>query len=719
MPVFQRIATVVAAASLLLVAVDVWLGRDADAGHDAAAFLAAARAYDAEIVRDEYGVPHVYGRRNADVAFGLAVAHAEDDIETIESNLPLYRGEAARFEGPDAAPMDFLIQWLGLRELAAAHWRERLSPEVRAVLAGYVAGLNYHAAVDPGRVDERLYPVTEVDIVTAFAVQHLLFYGFQRTIGELFAETRQRAIADAPRALADRLLAGDVPIGSNAMAVAPSRSKDGATRLLGNSHQPLSGPLAWYEVHLRSEAGWRIHGGLFPGSPVVSLGATPTLGWGVTVNQPDLVDVYVLETDASGERYRLDGEWRDFETREATIPVRLLGNFVWTTTRPLKRSVHGPVLETPHGTYALRFAGMDEIRQVDQWFAMNTAADWDEWRAAMAMDAIASFNFVYADASGRIAFVHNARTPARAPGWDWRAYLPGDRSDLIWTDTEAFADNPSVVDPASGYLLSANQTPFRVTDPADDADPDAWPPEAGLPTRMTNRAVRGLALLAADDAIDRREFEAIKFDDAYARDSRAGRFVRDALALEFPEDSRHERARRALAEWDFTADADSMHAALAICLIGVEWQAEQRREARPDVRTTFTDCADEMLATHGGHAVRWGDVNRLVRGEVDLAVDGGPDTLRAIYSVDPDGDDRRVAVGGDGLMVFAEWDADGTPLLRTVHQYGASNRTTSPHYADQAPLFAAEELRTVRWDPAAVRAAATSIERVPARGDER
>ena len=153
-----------------------------------------------------------------------------------------------------------------------------------------------------------------------------------------------------------------------------SRSADGVTRLLVNSHQPYTGPVAWYEVRLHSETGWDMAGGVFPGSPVVLHGANRKLGWASTVNTPDLADIYRLEIDPGDpDRYRLDGEWRELEVREAAIRVRLLGRLSWTVRRELLRSAHGPVLRQPHGSYALRFAGMGELRHLDQYLRMNRA----------------------------------------------------------------------------------------------------------------------------------------------------------------------------------------------------------------------------------------------------------------------------------------------------------------------------------------------------------
>ena len=133
---------------------------------------------------------------------------------------------------------------------------------------------------------------------------------------------------------------------------------------------------------------------------------------------------------------------------------------------------------------------------------MNKATNLEEWLAALAQHTFASFNFVYSDKDGNIAFIHNSMTPVRIPGYNWHNYLPGDKSSLIWDSYISFEKLPMVINPSSGYLISANQSPFFVTSDKDNPDRKNYSDEDGFPTRMTNRAVRGLELLSELDKID-------------------------------------------------------------------------------------------------------------------------------------------------------------------------------------------------------------------------
>ena len=164
--------------------------------------------------------------------------------------------------------------------------------------------------------------------------------------------------------------------GSNVFAVASHRSADEKVRLAINSHQPWDGQFVWYEAHINSEEGWNMIGGLFPGSPVVLVGHNDHLGWGHTVNAPDLIDVYELELHPNNPyQYKIDDEWKHFIVKDIPIEVRLFGLFNWTFYKEALWSIHGPVLKGKHATYAIRFANYNNIQMVEQWYRMNKATN--------------------------------------------------------------------------------------------------------------------------------------------------------------------------------------------------------------------------------------------------------------------------------------------------------------------------------------------------------
>lgn len=707
----MAIARRLAALSFLLLFVALglvafWALWPVAARFDPAPLLEAAARYDVRILRDAWGVPHVYGRRDADVAYGVGFAHAEDDFLTIQKVILATRGELARVEGREAAPMDYLVRLLGFWKDVEAGYARELSPEARAVAEAYADGLNHYAALHRMQALPGVVPVTGKDVVAGFAFKTPLFYGLDQAILALFEEDGSRSVALAPTEEAFRLVPGlRPPLGSNAVAVAPSRSADGATRLLVNSHQPWTGPVAWYEVRLRSEEGWDVAGGVFPGSPVMLHGHNRDLGWASTVNRPDLVDVYRLETDPEDpDRYRFGDGWRRLETEEVGIEVRILGRLTWTVTREVARSVHGPVLRLPHGTYAIRYVGMGEIRHLEQYYRMNKARDFDAWREAMALQALPSLNFVYADGKGRVAFFYNGRFPRRAPGWSWKELLPGDRPELVWEDHWPFRTVPQVVDPPSGLVVSANHTPFRVTPGEANPSPEDFPESHGIEPTMTNRARRALALYGGDEAITREEFHRYKYDKRYAEGSLARELVEEILSAPPPDDPRLREAREVLARWRFTTEEEDTSAALAVLTLSPVLLAEMQGAPRPDLLESFREAVETLAREHGRLDPPWGAVNRFRRGRIDAPVGGGPDVLRAIESFELDEDGTYTARSGDSYILFVEWDARGRVRSDSVHNFGSATLDpSSPHFADQAALFLAEETKRVWLDEAALR----------------
>jgi acyl-homoserine-lactone acylase len=677
-------------------------------------YLTLGDKYQVVIERDHLGVPHVIGERDVDAAFGFAYAQAEDNWQIIHDTIPFYRGTNAAINGKDAAKVDFLIQWLGIWETIDRDYETQLKPETRAWIGAFVDGINYYAALHPEQTNSSIFPLTEKDVVAGYMLRHLLFYGFDASITELFEPQRQRPVSRGPadagkqaRPMAEGVTIGNLPVGSNAIAVSAPFTIDGATRLAINSHQPTTGPVAWYEAHIQSKEGLNVMGGLFPSSATIGVGFTENLAWGATVNKPDLVDIYVLNMDPNDPmRYKLDGEWKTLEAKDIEIEVKLFGFLPWTVTEVGLKSEHGPVIQNDHGTYAVRYAGMGEVRQLEQWLAMSKAQNFEQWRDAMRLQAFASFNFVYADREGNTMFVHNSLTPKRLPSYDWTQYLPGDDSRLIWQDYMAFDDLPQVINPTSGYIHSANQTPFRVSAEADNPNKDDYAIEDGFPTRMTNRADRGLELLAELESISEQQFFDIKHDKKYSVNSRAYAYLQQAAsadlsAIQSDNLQNYQDAQTLITNWDLSTDIENRGAALSACVLGAEWLSEQRGSDAPKALDELVRCTDLLMSTSGRIDPLWGDVNRHVRGDLNIPVAGGPDTLRAIYGMGMEKDGYLTNVAGDGLYYQVSWNAQGNLKVRGVHQYGAATLDeNSPHYADQAEDYANEILHDPLFDDA-------------------
>ena len=675
--------------------------------NEVAFHLKKAESYRAEITRDIWGVPHVYGESDADAAFGLAFAHAEDDFKNTAENMYLYRAEMGLRDGADGAIQDYLIKVLKIREKIEQNYLTELNKDVRKVLEAYAAGINYWMIQNPDNDYNHFFPITEQDIVAGFAIQNLFFSGVVSSIEKLQREENSK------EEYTHLYKNEQFVTGSNVLAVNSSKTSDQSTRIIINSHQPLDGPLAWYEAQVSSDEGWNIMGGLFPGSPFIFVGFNENIAWGFTVNKPDLSDSYLLKINPENEnQYLLDGKWKDFEIEIINLPIKIFGPLKWTIKREAKYSAHGPVLEVANKSYALRFAGMNDIKQVNQWFAMNKSNSLDEWIKAMKKRSIISFNGVFADKEDNIFFLHNSSSPKRLEGINWKEVIDGTRSDLIWDSYVDFSEIPQFKNPSSGWIASTNQDPFKVTSVSDNLKSSNYSSTLGLQTRMTNRAYRSIELFDQYKTVNEEEFDLIKFDNKYSKQSRSYSYVSKIFDMDF-ESNKLNEARDVLKNWDLGTDFKNTSAALGVCVLSNEWISEQGQRMPQDPEISFRECVGELENTYGRVNPPWSERNFIVRGDKKISVQGGPDVLRAIYGRnDKEGDLK--AAGGDGLYIHVSWDKNGKQNSKSIHQYGSSTQhIKSKHFDDQVKLYVEEKYKPTFFDKKDLEKNTASVYYVP------
>ena len=691
-------------------------------------YIKIAQSYEYEIKRDEYGVPHVNGKTDKDASFGFGFAQTEDDYDNIEFAIKMARGTLSDFDfslesistlyslvagkgdilsnlsSIKGVELDFLIKFMNVKEIVTEK-KDLIDQNIINYLRGYADGINYWAALNPNRVDQSIFPVSEDDLLVGMVFRMPLFYGFDHYIEELIDLLTVEEITETTRnSLSHQPLIASVkshfnPSGSNAFAVSKKRSANNETLLVINSHQPLTGPVAWYEAHIKSDEGLNIMGGTFPGSPFIHVGFNEFLGWGATVNQPDLGDIYELVINPENEnQYLLDGKWLDLGVVKQNFRVKLFGPFAINYPLDMYFSKHGPVLKDGAKAYALRYVGMEDINQVTEWYRLNKARNFQEWTSALRMQEIASLNLIYADKEDNIYFVHNVKSPIRDNNYDWTKVLPGDRSDLIWTDFHSFDDIPQIKNPGSGYLFSTNQNPFFVTEKEDNLNPDQFTNTFGFQTRTTNRAHRAYELFSIDNDITYEEISLIKHDNKFSYNSRQYEFMKKIFNADFSENKKLRDAQKFLQDWDLGTDYENNHAAFGVCILSPEWLAEIKREPQPDAIKIFTDCVDEMYQNFNSLSIPWNEVNFLDRGNKMIPIQGGPDVLRAIYAPRSENGILK-AVAGDGLYIYVVWDSNKNQTSKSIHQYGSATiDRSSIHYDDQMELYADEKLKNTFFD---------------------
>ena len=648
--------------------------------------------FSAKIVRDEWGVPHIYGKRDADVSFGLAYAHAQDDYKTIEGVLLALRGKLAAAYGKDAAVNDYYVHLMDFWNTIENKYESDVPDDVKLLCDGYAAGINLFLRDHPEKSRKKFAVVTGKDIVTGFSHKMPLMFGLDGVLKKLSKDKPPEFIG-----LKSDLDPGSFDmVASNVFAIAPQRSDDGYTRLWVNSHQPWDGPVAWYEAHLVSEEGWDFYAGLFPGSPVPFIGHNKYLGWSHTVNEPDLVDVYKLTINPlDKDQYWFEGYWKDMKVRTVSIKVKLFGPFFWTFKRPVKESIHGPVMTFKHGTYALRISSLKDLRFLEQWYRMGKARNFSEFKQAMKIHAIPMFNTGYADRDGNIYYVYNAKIPQRDNHHNWRKILPGESKRNLWHTYVPFDSLPQVFNPPDGFIQNCNSNPYLATGSTVDAI-QPLPDWTGIEKHQTNRSMRALETFGIDPKITRDEFFDYKYDVNYSRESIiAG--VRDRYVNEMAQEDVPELrpGLEMIKQWDLSADSSNTEAALAMIVLPNAFKIDNLKYDKESITDNLYDAIKYLEKKFGRIDVPLGQVLRLVRGDKNLPLSGGPGLLRAIYFEKKDGIYQGVA--GDCYFQAVEWSPDGELNAWSIHQYGSAiSVESSEHYNDQSTLFSEQKMKRIR-----------------------
>lgn len=650
--------------------------------------------YNVIIYRDTWGVPHIFGDKDEDTAYGLGYAHAEDDFATIQDILIAARGNLAKYYGRSVAANDYMVKLLKIWDTVEKNYENGLSDDVIKISEAYADGINHYVSLYPDKAFKGVFPVKGKDIVAGFIHRMPLMFGLDGTLAKL--ATNKYPIKNEDPSTSESDILNQRMLGSNVIAVSPSRSDDKFTRILINSHQPWSGPVAWYEVHLNSNEGWNMVGGLFPGSPVVLVGHNENIGWSHTVNKPDLIDVYELTLNPeNSNQYYFDGRYENFEISESSIKVKIWGPIKWTFKRKVFRSKHGPVIKNEHGSFAIRYSGHDEFRYLEQWFRMNKSQNFDDFENALKLMAIPMFNTIYADKEGNIFYIYNALFPKRSDGYIWEGDpLKGDTSENLWKDYLPYKDLPKILNPKSGFLQNCNSSPFLATTGNDNPDQSLYNNNLGIERFQTNRALRAHEVYGEDLSIDRSEFYNYKYDTKYSEKSVLVTNLKRFLAEAKTKDKNANQAINILSKWNYETDSLAVGVHYALDAIKPVYNPDDYYYDYELIMQRLKTSAKKTKDHFGKLDIKWGDIQRLKRGNKNLALSGGPDILRAIYTKGDKG--QRKAVAGDCYFQIVEWSPKGEVSSQSIHQYGSATLdSNSPYYNDQSQLFSTNKMKPV------------------------
>lgn len=652
-----------------------------------------------QIIRDEYGVPHIFAETDEEVAYGLAWATCEDDHSSIQENLLTARGRLAEVKGKDGAIMDFLSAFIGARETVEKYYETSFSPKFKSVLSAYVLACNNYAKQHPEEIwIKDIFPVTEKDMLVGYTIGMALMTNVPMSVIKIFDGN----IHKFESLITQR--------GSNAFALNGNKTKDGNVYLGINSHQPLEGPYSWYEAHLHSNEGWNVMGGTFPGGMSIFHGTTPNFGWAHTISMADLDDVYKLKMHPTEKlKYYFDGQWLTLKEKVVKMKVKIF----WFIKIPVKRkfyeSVYGPTLEKDGVFYSMRFPAAFDIRAAEQWYHMNKAQNFEEFKEAIKMHSFAGLNIIYADKEQNIYYVDNAQFPYRNKNYDWRRVLPGDTSATLW---EANKYHPydslfQVLNPVCGWLHNNNNTPFLCTHESEGLADKYQPLRKHYFAFKNNRGIRTNYLLSNSEKLSYEEFKDIKYDREFMNPAYnyAMTNIEDVLHFDPEKYPQIKESLEVMKRWNRVADKSNAQATIVVLSVHHVIQKIIENGMFPAVKAriaekTLVECIekaqDHLLKHFGKIEIPLGEVQKLVRGDKMLPLSGMPD-VNAAMDITPHKKGFYKGNSGESYIMMIQYTPMGA-IIETIQPYGQVNVKGHKHYDDQMEMFTNHQLKKMTMD---------------------
>tara|TARA_B100000686_G_scaffold65028_1_gene69895 strand:- start:1160 stop:3238 length:2079 start_codon:yes stop_codon:yes gene_type:complete len=661
------------------------------------------------IVRDKWGVPHIYGITDKEAAYGLAWAHAEDDFETIQKTFLPAKGMLGRLEGMGGAVLDYAVELLKSREVAKRELKN-LPPEGLNVIYGYLEGLNAYAKKHPQKIlVKNSFPLNIYDYLTGLNLMLHLFSDTGDVIGQL--------LSNSVKPLEEMSGVDNIgnSIGSNGFAFNSMKTEDGKTYLNINTHQPLEGSFAWYEAHINSEEGWNMLGGLFPGLPVPVIGTNENLGWTHTYNFPDMNDIFQLVINPENEKeYKVDDRWKQFEIKEIKLKVKIFLGMKINVKRKVIWSDFGPVIKNKKGYFAFFSQSLNNISAVEQWLKMNKATSFKEFEAALKLLGIPRFNIVYADREDNIFYMSNARLSVRDPNVDWQELILGDKSSLILGQYHPYEDLPKLLNPPSGYIFNTNNSPFNATSKEYNLIEENYPSTFNFREKENNRSIRFMKLIKDYEKISYSDFKTIKYDQTYPDSILFIGNINTIFSMSRDSFPDHYDVLSLIQKWDKQGKYNNLGSAQWSIYYRVIQQILNKNDLTVEDTIPLKHHSEALSQTkkyllkHFGKIdILLGELQRHTRGNIDLPVSGLTDMIAPSYVVDDDNGRFRV-VSGESYIMLTRYSKKGVEI-ETVIPYGNSNDPSSPHFTDQMQLYVDKRLKEMTLDKNAIFSDAVKI----------
>src|SRR5579859_2282366 len=668
------------------------------------------------IIRDDWGIAHVYGKTDADAVFGMIYAQAEDDFNRVETNYINAMGRLAEAEGESKIYQDLRMKLFvdpeDLKKDYAA------SPDwLKNLMNAFADGLNFylykHPEVKP-RVIKRFEPWMALsftegsiggDIERVNLSQLEAFYGKGPAPAEASAQDDET----------------EEPRGSNGMAIAPSNTADHHALLLINPHTSF---FFRSELQMTSEAGLDAYGAVTWGQFFVYQGFNDKAGWMHTSSGVNAITWYLETVEKKGGKlfYKYGQEARPLQVKEITVPYKTADGMA-EKKFTVYRTHHGPVIGEVDGKWLSIRLMQEPVKALTQSYTRTKAMDYKAFRQTMELHTNSSNNTIFADADGDIAYFHGNFIPRRDARFDWTKPVDGSDPATEWHGLLSIDETPHLLNPKSGWLYNSNNWPWSAAGPSSPKKED-FPVyvETGGETARGLHAIRVLQ--------DKKDFTLGSLISA-AYDSYLTWFEKpipclvkawDSVPADNPLKTKLADQIAMLKSWDLRWGVDSVPTSLAV-FWGEDLQKRVSAEAKKSglymsdyictkappelLLQALSDASDRLAADFGTWKTPWGDINRFQRLTGDIVQpfsDAGPSipvgitsslwgSLASFGARPYPGTKKWYGTSGNSFVAVVEFGE--TVRARAVTAGGESGHPSSPHFNDEAQRYSTGDLREV------------------------
>jgi len=645
-----------------------------------------------EIIRDSFGVPHIYTKTDAELGYGLAWVHSEDDFKTIQEAYLAGNSLLSKHIGLRGAPVDFLSQLIRSDEIIDSLYNT-IDKNFIEVVKGYAQGINRYAELNPNEVlVKKLFPITPKKMLKYSFLQLFVSSEGDRAVRAIF-ENNFKSLTFQRRN----------ELGSNLFSFSTNKTRNGETYMAVNTHQPLDGPTSWYEVHLESEEGTSIIGATFAGAPCVLTGTNKNLAWTHTVNRPDKTDIYQLEMVKNSKRkYFFDDKILKLKKYRGKAFIKILGIPI-KVSKKYYSSVYGPTLKNKTGFFSVRTGSLFKVRGLEQWWKMNKASSFKEFYSILEMNEIPGYNIGYADKDDNIFYISNGLIPKRNNKYKWKDVLPGNTSETLWTEYYKTSELPQVINPKSGYIYNANHSPFKSTSLNENPNPQNFNSNMGFETFDNNRSTRIFELIESFNAIDYKDFKTIKYDNKFPTPFNYNFMdINNIVEMDpknYPEIS---DLLEQIQKWDRVTDANSTGAgayAMFYYTLAEKYFYKSyydRNFSKDLIADCLKDVKEKMIKYFNSSTVKLGEYQKLVRGNKEMPIFGMPDVITAMTASKYRNGKIQVT-HGESYIQLVKFSNKGVEI-ESIISYGSSDHKDSPHYNDQMELYSKFKTKKMSFD---------------------